>query len=81
MPGGIRGLSLCISHRGKSVVQVAAIEITVNDLMYIGMEKSVQSLESFLNDLKRGFKIILSVLVIIGRLWVPCTIDGVGRSR
>jgi len=62
-------------------VEVAAVQIPVNDLMYIGMGKTIQFFEPFLIDLERGFKMILYALVIIGRLWVPCTIDGDGRSR
>jgi len=38
-------------HPGKTVVQVAAIKITVNDLPEIGSEESIGPLKTFLVDL------------------------------
>ena len=38
-------------HPGKTVMQIAAIQITMDDLLEIGPEESVGLLESFLVDL------------------------------
>jgi len=46
-------------HPGKAVLQVAAIEITVNNLLEIGMEESVGPLKPFLVALDEGFQMIL----------------------
>jgi hypothetical protein len=37
--------------------------------------------EPFLIDLQKGFKMILCALVIKGRLWVPCAVDGGVRCQ
>jgi len=51
-------------HAGKAVVQIAAIEITVNDIQEIGTEESVGPLESFLVDPDEGFQMILDAPII-----------------
>jgi hypothetical protein len=35
-------------------------EVIVDDLMYIGTEKSIESFKTFLVDLEKGFKMILT---------------------
>ena len=42
------------SHAGKAVVQIATVEITVNDLLEIGTEETVGPLESILVDSDEG---------------------------
>jgi hypothetical protein len=56
-------------------VEVAAGRIPVNDLLYIGTEKSILPLKSFLINLAKSFKMILHAPVIIGSLRVPGTVD------
>ena len=63
-------------HAGKAVVQIAAIKITVNDLLEIGPEESVRPLKPFLVDLDEGFKMILDTAVIIASLWFAGPIHG-----
>jgi len=65
-------------HTGETVVQVAAVQIPVDDLLYIGTEKSIESFKTFLIDLEKGFKMILHAPVIIGRLRIPWTIHSGG---
>ncbi len=66
---------------GKSVVQVPAIKISVDDLLDIGTEKSILPFKPLFIDLEKGFKMILHAQVIIGILRVPGTVDGVGSGR
>ena len=66
---------------GKAVVQVAANEIPVDDLLDIGTEKSIVPFKSFLINLAKGFKIILHAPVIIGSLRVPWTVDSGGSGH
>jgi hypothetical protein len=63
-------------HPGKTVVQVAAIKITVNDLPEIGTEESVGPLKPFLIELDEGFQMILDTAIIIGSLWIAGPIHG-----
>jgi hypothetical protein len=65
-------------HPGKTVVQVAAIKITVNDLLKIGTEESVGPLKPFFVALDEGFQMILDTAVIIGSLWITGPIHGWG---
>jgi hypothetical protein len=44
---------------GKAVVEVAAVQISVNDLLYIGTEKSMLPLLPIFIDLNKDFKMIL----------------------
>jgi heme/copper-type cytochrome/quinol oxidase subunit 4 len=67
---------------GETVLNGAGrVQIPVNDLMYMWMEKSMHSSEPFLIDMEKCFKMILCSLVIKGRLWVRFTVDGGGRSQ
>jgi hypothetical protein len=66
-------------HMGKAIVQISTVQIPVDDLLDIRTEKSIESFKTFLIDLEKGFKMILHTPVIIGRLRIPCTIDG-GRE-
>jgi hypothetical protein len=68
-------------HTGEAIVQIAAIEIPVNDLLEIGTEKSILPFKSFLINLEKGFKMILHAPVIIGRLRVPWTVDSGGSGH
>ena len=52
-------------HAGKSVVQIAEIEITIDHLLDIGPPESILPREMFIIDMDKGFKIILYTAVII----------------
>jgi len=52
-------------HTGKAVLQIAAVEITVNHLFDIGPPESVLLGKMFIIGLDKGFKIILDAVVII----------------
>jgi hypothetical protein len=65
---------------GKAVVQVAAVQITLNDLLEIGAPETVLPFEPFLIDLDKGFKMIFHTPVIIRRLRISGAING-GGSR
>jgi len=52
-------------HAGKPVVQITAIEITIDHLLDIGPPESVMTGKLFLIDLDKGFKIVLYAAVII----------------
>ena len=62
-------------HTGKAIVQIAAIKITVNDLLEIGTEESVGPLKPFLIDLEKGFQMIFNTAIIIGSLWIAGLIN------
>jgi hypothetical protein len=63
-------------HPSKAIVQIAAIKITVNDLLEIGTEESVGPLKPFLVDLDEGFQMILDTAVIIGCLRITGPVYG-----
>jgi hypothetical protein len=58
-------------HTGKAVVQIAAVEVTVNDILQIGPPEPVLPGEILVIDPDKGFKIILYTAVIIGQLGIP----------
>ena len=62
-------------HTGKAVVQITAIEITIDHLLDIGPPEAVLSREMFSIDLDKGLKIVLYAPVIIGQLWIPGAIN------
>ena len=64
-------------YAGKTIVQIAAVQVPVNNLLEIGAVESVLTFEPFFIDLDKVFKMVLHALVIIGRLWVPWTITTV----
>jgi hypothetical protein len=66
-------------HPGKAVVQVATIQVPVNDFLEVGPPEPVRHFESLLVNLDKGFKMVLHAPVIIRRLRVPGTVNG-GRS-
>jgi hypothetical protein len=66
-------------HPGKAVVQVAALQVAVNDLLEVGTPEPVWFFEPFLIDLNKGLKMVLHAPVIIRRLRIPGTVNG-GRS-
>jgi hypothetical protein len=57
-------VAVFIFHPGKAIVQIAAIKITVNDLLEIGTEESVGPLKPFLIDLDKGFQMIFNTAII-----------------
>ena len=70
--GGIRGRSLCIPdqvedklYSGKAVVQIAAIEITIYNLLEITPPEAILPCEMFIIVPDKGFKIVLYTTVII----------------
>jgi hypothetical protein len=66
-------------HTGKAVVQIAAIEIAVNDLLQIGPPESVLPGEMLVINPDKGFKIVLYTAVVIRRLRISWAING-GRK-
>ncbi len=64
---------------GKTVVQVATIQVTVNDLLEVRLPEPIRFFEPLLVDLNKGFKMVLHAPLIIRRFRVPGTVDG-GRS-
>jgi len=86
MPANIHGRSLYIPdqvedklHAGKPVVQITAIEITIDHLLDIGPPEAVLRGEILVIDPEKGFKIILYAAVVIRRLRISWTING-GRK-
>jgi hypothetical protein len=61
---------------GNAVVQIVAIEITVNDLLEIGTEEPIGPLKTFLVALDEGFQMILDTAIIIGSLRIEGLING-----
>ena len=83
MPGDIHGRSLCIPDQvedkldaGKAVVQIAAVEITVDHLFDIGPPEAVISGKPVVINLHEGFKVILHAAVITGSLRISVPING-----
>jgi len=66
-------------HTGKPVVQITAIEITIDHLLDIGPPEAVLRGEILVIDPEKGFKIILYAAVVIRRLRISWTING-GRK-
>jgi hypothetical protein len=66
-------------HAGKTVVQITAIEITIDHLLDIGPPEAVLPGEMFVIDLDKGLKIVLNAAVVIRILRISWTING-GRS-
>jgi hypothetical protein len=66
-------------HPGKAVVQVATVQVAVNDLLKVGPPEPVPPFEPLLVDLNEGFQLVFHAPVIIRRLRVPGMING-GRS-
>jgi hypothetical protein len=66
-------------HPGKAVVQVATVQVAVNDLLEVRPPEPVRPFEPLLVDLNKGLKMVLHAPVIIRRLRVPGTVNG-GRS-
>jgi hypothetical protein len=66
-------------HAGKAVVQIAAIQIPVNNLFQIGTPETVLPGEILLIDPDEGFKIVLHTAVVIRRLRISWPING-GRK-
>jgi hypothetical protein len=58
-------------HTGKAVVQVTAIEITIDHLLDIGPPEAVLPGEMIIIDPDKGLEIVLHASVIIGRLRIP----------
>jgi hypothetical protein len=66
-------------HPGKAVVQVATVQVAVNDLLEVRPPEPVRPFEPLLVKLNKGLKMVLHAPVIIRRLRVPGTVNG-GRS-
>ncbi len=66
-------------HPGKAIPQDAAIQVSVNDFLEMGSEKTVELFKPFFVDLEEGFKILLDAPIIIGNLRIAGPInDGRG---
>jgi hypothetical protein len=68
-------------HTGKAVVQITAIEITIDHLLDIGPPESVLPGEMLVIDPDKSLKIVLYAAVIIGQLWIPGTIDSGSKGH
>ena len=66
-------------HTGKAVMQIAAVEITIDHLLDIGPPESVLPGEMLVINPDKGFKIVLYTAVVIRRLWIPGVINS-GRK-
>jgi hypothetical protein len=66
-------------HAGKAVMQDAAVQIPIDDLLDIGSPETVLPREMLVIDPDKGLKIILHAAVIIGQLWIPGAINS-GRK-
>jgi len=55
-------------HTGKAVMQIAAVEITIDHLLDIGPPESVLPGEMLVINPDKGFKIVLYTAVVIRRL-------------
>jgi len=62
-------------------VQIAAVKITVNDLLKIWPEKSVYPLKPFPAGLGKGFQMILDTAIIIGSLWIAAPILAISSPQ
>ena len=67
-------------HPGKAVVQIAAVQVPVNDLLEVGTPKPIRPFEPLPVDLNKGFEMVFHATIIIGRLRAAGTVNG-GRSR
>ena len=67
-------------HPGKAVVEVAAFQVALNDLLEVGPPEPVPPFEPLLVDLNKGLKMVFHTPVIIGGLGFPGAVNG-GRSR
>jgi len=67
-------------HPGKAVVQVATVQVAVNDLLEVRPPEPARPFEPLPVDLNKGFKMVLHASAIIRRLRVPGTVNG-GRSE
>jgi hypothetical protein len=67
-------------HAGKAVVQITAIEITIDYLLDIRPPETVLPGEMFIVDLDKGLKIVLDTAVVIRILLISWAING-GRGR
>jgi hypothetical protein len=63
-------------HTGKTVLQIAAIQITVDHLFYIRPPETILLVELFIIALHKSFKIILYTMVIIRILQVAGPVNG-----
>ena len=63
-------------HPDKAVVQVAILQVAVNDLMEVGPPETEWPFESLVVDQKKCLKIVLHAPVTISRLRIPGTVNG-----
>jgi hypothetical protein len=66
-------------HTGKAVVEIAVIQIPINNLLKIRPPESVLPREMFIIDMDKGFKIILYTAVIIRILRAAGSVNGCGQ--
>jgi len=68
-------------HTGKEIVQVAAVEITIDHLLDIWPSETVQTLKMLIICPDEGLKIVLHAAVIIGCLRISGPINGAGAAH
>jgi hypothetical protein len=63
-------------HTGEAVVQIAAVEVPVNDPLQIRLPEAVLPGETIVIDLNKGLEVVLDAAVIIRILRVSGAING-----
>jgi hypothetical protein len=63
-------------HTGEAVVQIAAVEVPVNDPLQIRPPEAVLPGETIVIDLNKGLEVVLDAAVIIRILRVSGAING-----
>jgi hypothetical protein len=66
-------------YPGKAVVQIATVQVAVNDLLEVWPPEPVSPFKRLFVDLNEALEVVLHASVIIRRLRVPGTVNG-GRS-
>jgi len=61
---------------GETIVEDAAIKITIDDLLNISTQEAVLGREPLVIDLLEFLKVILNASVMQGILWFPRTVCG-----
>ena len=62
-------------HSGKAVVQIAALQIPVNDLLQIGAPEAVLPGKMLIVDTDEDLKIVLYSTIVIGQLGISGAVD------
>jgi hypothetical protein len=71
------------SHTGKSVMEDAAIQETVNHLFDVGAKKATPFGKTVVVDLFKSLKVVLNAFIVLGFLWLARAIyrRDIGHDR